>query len=202
MVHRIICSFILFFLLFTSSIFSQWFWQNPLPQGNEILSINFVSDEGWAVGGEGTALLTTDGGVTWALKDLGTTENLRCVYMHSDTQIWIVGENGLILYIYNDGGTLDISQQVSNTTERLNSVRYDLSGCGWICGNNGTVLRTSDLGINWISQNANTTEHLYDMSYVDCNNAWAVGPDGLVIHTTDTGNNWSYQFAPTSWHLL
>ena len=87
---------ILNFSLFIFNCFAQsgWYWQNPYPQGNEIYSINFVSDEGWAVGGAGTALLTTDGGITWTKKDLGTTEILRCVYMHSDNQIWIVGDNG------------------------------------------------------------------------------------------------------------
>ena len=117
------------------------------------------------------------------LVDVGTTENLNCVYMHSDTQIWIVGDKGLIFYIYNDGVSLDITQQTSNTSENLTSVRYDLSGCGWISGDNGTVLRTTDLGVTWFLQSTITTEPLNDMSYVECNNAWAVGPNGLIIHT-------------------
>ena len=44
---------ILFFLLLVTQICSaQWFWQNPLPTGNTLSSVQFVSSEvGWAVGG-------------------------------------------------------------------------------------------------------------------------------------------------------
>jgi hypothetical protein len=43
-----------------------WFWQNPLPQGNTLNSVQLVSaDIGWAVGDGGTILKTTDGGLSW-----------------------------------------------------------------------------------------------------------------------------------------
>jgi len=43
-----------------------WFWQNPLPQGNNLNSIHFIdSNIGWAVGHTGTVLKTTNGGTDW-----------------------------------------------------------------------------------------------------------------------------------------
>ena len=44
-----------------------WQWQNPLPQGNAINSIKFAGDKrhGWAVGGDGVILATTNGGFDW-----------------------------------------------------------------------------------------------------------------------------------------
>jgi photosystem II stability/assembly factor-like uncharacterized protein len=94
----------LYFILSICNCIAQsgWSWQNPYPQGNALYSVSFVStvaDRGWAVGELGTAIYTTDGGVTWEIIDLGTIENLNCVYMHSDTQVFMVGDNGLILYI-------------------------------------------------------------------------------------------------------
>jgi len=45
---------------------AQWFWQNPLPQGNALYCVKFISsDVGWAVGIGGTILRTTNGGVTF-----------------------------------------------------------------------------------------------------------------------------------------
>jgi len=45
---------------------SGWFWQNPLPTGSNLWSVYFVNElTGWAVGGYGTILRTTDGGTTW-----------------------------------------------------------------------------------------------------------------------------------------
>ena len=57
---------IIFFSL-TSQIFPQgWFWQNPLPTGNDLLNVNFISSTvGWAVGSYGTIIRTTNGGITW-----------------------------------------------------------------------------------------------------------------------------------------
>lgn len=53
---------------YTPMIASQRFvWQDPLPQGNPLKYVDFVTDTlGWAIGDNGTVLKTTDGGFTWA----------------------------------------------------------------------------------------------------------------------------------------
>ena len=140
---RLILTLSLIFL-FNSIILSQggWYWQNPYPQGNTLYSISFVStvaDRGWAVGELGTAIYTNDGGLTWEIIDLGTTENLNSVYMHSDTQVFIVGDNGLIIYIYDNGSSFEIEQQNSNTAENLRSITSNINGCPWIAGDDGTI---------------------------------------------------------------
>ena len=43
---------------------SGWFWQNPLPQGNDLLAVSFTdANTGTAVGSGGTILRTTNGGL-------------------------------------------------------------------------------------------------------------------------------------------
>jgi hypothetical protein len=38
---------------------NEWFWKNPLPQGNDITSIFFIdSSSGWMCGNAGTILKT------------------------------------------------------------------------------------------------------------------------------------------------
>jgi hypothetical protein len=45
------------------TINAQWFWQNPLPQGNSLASVKFISKSiGWVVGQGGTILRTRNGG--------------------------------------------------------------------------------------------------------------------------------------------
>ena len=52
--------FVFRFVLFFSVSFpinAQWFWQNPLPQGNDLYSVDFIdSNFGWIVGYYGTIL--------------------------------------------------------------------------------------------------------------------------------------------------
>src|SRR5262249_28307829 len=44
---------------------SQWHWQNPLPQGNNLRGASFVdSNTGTVVGEYGTIVRTTDGGTS------------------------------------------------------------------------------------------------------------------------------------------
>jgi len=50
------------FLLVSQICFAQWYWQNPLPQGNVILGVSFTdANKGAAVGARGTILCTTNG---------------------------------------------------------------------------------------------------------------------------------------------
>lgn len=68
----------LLFLTLTEA-YSQpgWFWQNPLPQGNNLNSVKFMNTTtGWAVGGGGTILITTNSGTSWISQTSGTTNHL------------------------------------------------------------------------------------------------------------------------------
>ena len=73
--------FLLFYFILTQHCFAQWFWQNPLPLGHELRSVNFVSSNvGWAVGYCGTIIKTTDGGINWTQQTSGTNTNLFGVH--------------------------------------------------------------------------------------------------------------------------
>ena len=44
-------------VLLTTKAYTQWTWQNPLPQGNNLNSVFFIDSlSGWAVGEHGTIL--------------------------------------------------------------------------------------------------------------------------------------------------
>jgi hypothetical protein len=51
-------------LILSSYTLSQWFWQNPLPQGNHLMDCCFVDENNiTAVGFFETITRTTDGGI-------------------------------------------------------------------------------------------------------------------------------------------
>ena len=111
---------------------SGWFWQNPLPQGNALYSIDFVSPTtGWAVGALGTILKTSAGGVTWQHQYSGENVLLRSVSFTDAEHGTAVGSGGLIVRT-NDGG-LSWAIQDSGT-------EADLSGVSFSDANNGTAL--------------------------------------------------------------
>jgi len=93
-------------LIFFSSIVGQegWYWQNPLPQGNNLHDVFFpFSNIGWAVGDYGTILYSDNGGASWVLQNSGTKNPLYSVYFTDAYNGWVVGLYGTILHT-TDGG--------------------------------------------------------------------------------------------------
>ena len=92
-----------------------WFWQNPLPQGNDLRGASFIdANTGTVVGYYGTIVRTTDGGNNWRIQTSGTTENLWAVSFSDADNGTAVGEGGTILRT-TDGGNHWVSQ-ASGTT--------------------------------------------------------------------------------------
>ncbi|GIV45293.1 MAG: hypothetical protein KatS3mg036_0111 [Ignavibacterium sp.] len=88
-------------LLLISEIFAQspaWFWQNPLPQGNQLNSVAFISqNNGFAVGNYGTLLKTTNGGNYWEFLQPFRPKNLNSIFFVNANVGYAVGDSGLIV---------------------------------------------------------------------------------------------------------
>lgn len=72
----------------------------------------------------------------------------------------------------------------------LTSVTYinnnTLIAVGW----NGTILRSTNGGQNWINYRYSTTRDLFRVKFFDQNTGFAVGDSSLILKTTDAGLNW------------
>src|SRR4029450_11410594 len=130
---------------------SQWHWQNPLPQGNNLRGASFVdANTGTVVGDYGTIVRTTDGGNSWTIQVSGTTQNLWAVSFIDANNGAAVGEGGTILGT-TDGGANWVSQ-TSGTTLQLRGVSLSDANNGAAVGEGGTILRTTDGGSSWLPQ--------------------------------------------------
>ncbi len=179
--------FAIIFLSLTSQIFPQnWFWQNPLPQGNQLRGVSFTdANNGTVVGKAGTILRTTNGGASWINQISGTTNQLRGVSFTDSDNGTAVGWEGTILRTTN-GGTSWISQ-TSGTRNNLYGVSFADSNNGTAVGVLGTILRTTNGGASWINQISGTTNLLLAVSFTDSDNGTAVGWVGTILRTTNGG---------------
>ena len=135
-----------------------WFWQNPLPQGNNLRAVSFTNtNTGTAVGNEGTILRTTNGGASWVSQTSGTTTSLGGVSFSDANNGTAVGGNTILRT--TDGGATWVSQ-TSGTTNGLFGVSFTDANNGTVVGQNGTILRTTDGGATWVGQTSGTTEFL------------------------------------------
>ena len=64
---------------------------------------------------------------------------------------------------------------------------------GWIVGDSGTVLHTSNGGTRWERQTTGLVQSLSCVYFVDSKAGWVAGKGATVLHTTDGGRNWGTQ---------
>jgi len=82
------------------------------------------------------------------------------------------------------------SAATSGTTNNLNGGYLLDSGVGFVVGDAGTILKTTDAGITWSPLTSGTTNALYDVYFFDATQGVAVGEQGLILRTTDGGAGW------------
>jgi len=80
----------------------------------------------------------------------------------------------------------------------LNSAAWLDATTGWAAGSNGTLLKTSDGGLNWTALDAGTATDLTGVSFVTTDTGWVVGLSGLIKKSVDGGTTWVSQTASTT----
>ncbi len=128
---------------------SGWQWGNPTPQGNTIRTIDFVAGRGYAIGDDGTALRTDDGGATWTGLATGTSQDLTRVQAVTPDVVVILGGNGCVVRRSDDGGRtfrkMFVLAEVG-CPDRVAAAHFVSPQVGYLLLQDGNVLRTTDGG--------------------------------------------------------
>jgi len=61
---------------------------------------------------------------------------------------------------------------------------------GWICGENGVILKTTNGGFNWIQKYSGTSYSLSFIWFFNNNDGIVIGSGGTIKKTTNGGENW------------
>jgi hypothetical protein len=167
----------------------NWCWENPLPQGHDLLgAFATPGGEQWVVGKGGTVLRWN--GSTWSGWLAVTGEWLRGVWASSSSNVWAVGNAGTILrYTGSSWSTV-----TSPTTSELRGIWGAASNSIWAVGASGTVLKYN--GTSWSLVTVPTTAHLSAVWGTSASDVWAVGAK-VILHWN--GSAWSATTA--AWDL-
>jgi photosystem II stability/assembly factor-like uncharacterized protein len=155
----------------------------------------YSATEGYAVGAFGTLLNTTDGGSSWVNNSSVTSKEITGVHFGNALNAIIVGFGGFVANTTNAGNVWDVTLNSDYATTELNSVSFPNPDKGWVAGNTGTIIHTSDKGLNWNAQNSGTTQNLHDIYFINDLNGWACGASGTNLSTVDGGLNWTINTA-------
>ncbi len=109
---------------------------------------------------------------------------------------------------FNSPDTIEIRQtafgtdwivKTSGTKENLTDVKFINDQLGWVCGNNGLILHTTDSGNTWEKQITPTTKNLNKIFFINSSIGWAIGDSGTVLKTTNGGISWELKNSGTTY---
>lgn len=82
-------------------------------------------------------------------------------------------------------------QQPTGVSTYLRDIEFINKNTGWVCGDGGTILKTTNGGINWITQFTGVpNKPLFGIHPVDSNVVYCVGWFETILKTTNGGTNW------------
>lgn len=150
-------------------------------------------EKGTAVGRSGLIVESSDGGQSWTVATAFTKRALLDISCGAGSNVIVAQEGGV--YVEVDGAYTEID---SGTDARLMSVDGNSDGLMFIVGSFGTVLSSSDGGLNWNSLTVDweailddfVEPHLYDVNVAADGTVTIVGEFGLVIRSEDGGETW------------
>ncbi len=89
----------------------------------------------------------------------------------------------------------------SPTTQRLNSIVFLDSLNGWVSGDSGVIIHTTDGGENWETQFSNDSLNVVNLFFLDYQTGWASAWSGFyepygtyILKTTNGGLNWAKEY--------
>lgn len=107
---------------------------------------------------------------------------------------FVVGASGVFLTSGDDGKTwarTQLAKIYPFSWLDLFSIRFAPDRVnGWISGEQGLILRTTDAGKSWRKQQSGVTDNVYRVAPVDAQNAVAAGVNGTLLYTHDGGQSW------------
>lgn len=175
----------------------------PLSSGTTelLLSVAFIDPYlGYAAGGNGTILKTTNGGTNWSQLNSTTNKRLRSVCFADTNTVFACGEFGTLLKSADAGNTWD-TMMVSSPWQILGTMCFTDVNTGYVVGGWGTLLKTTDAGLTWQvlpgGVTAGFTQPL-SIFFTDPSTGY-VADFGRVLKTTDAGVSWTSVTIVSNW---
>lgn len=170
----------------------------------------------WISGQEGLILHSPDGGKTWEKQKSGTNDYLFSVFFLDESRGFAVGDRSALLETA-DGGKNWKVRKIQRSFDDSNpdlalamqdpifyDIRFVDAQTGWISGEFGRLLKTTDGGQTWVEQqNTLMSEEtgivdpmdiptFFGIHPVSATEALAAGLDGKVAKTDDGGATWKF----------
>jgi len=191
-------------------------WTRPASgTGRALYSVDFVDGlTGWISGQDGVLLRTTDGGSSWGRLASPTTLYVFAIDFIDRQRGWAVGDRSVLLDTRDGGATWAArtvasargeasAEDVAAAESVLYDVRFVTADVGWIVGEFGKILHTTDGGVTWAAQQGSLLggaivdvldiPTFFGARFLSTQAGVVTGGDGRLARTTDGGTTWAFE---------
>ena len=156
--------------------------------GTEILSVDFVNKDTVYATSSGIFLISTNGGFNWSQQYFsGSSDSSYVMFKDLNTGILTSDQ---YTYITTNAG-IDWTNLFLLHPDYSSRPFYDKSGTCFIIGDRGTILKSTDNGVNFGNYSTDVASELYDVKLLDENTGIICGNYGTILKTTNGGINWN-----------
>ncbi|MDB5047026.1 MAG: hypothetical protein JWO30_97 [Fibrobacteres bacterium] len=166
-----------------------------LPTITDDISAAYFTDRdtGYAVGGSGLILKTSDGGNNWSLPQSGLDSNLHysCVFFPTKRNGYAASATGLVVKTTNAGNTW--SSTTSGTPLSLGSIHFTDASTGYTTGYGGDgdfgIFKTGNGGDSW-DRVGSLNAYGGAVYFTNASTGYVVLDGGTIVKTTNAGAKW------------
>lgn len=153
-------------------------------------SVCVVDNNTYVLSGESAISITTDGGLTWATRNITNAVGIaKTIFLNATTGL-AFGQGGRIVKT-TDGGLTWMLKLSSNLIPSEFLTAYFVNeNLGFASRAHSDVLRTTDGGETWAVVDQ-SSQAIFTFFFLDSNVGYGCGDLGLVTKTTDGGNTWN-----------
>ncbi len=167
-------------------------------QLSEFANTIYFIDENTGMTGGNLLRRTTNGGLNW--QSNFSVANIMDITFTDSLTGWAVGSASVTGSIFKstDAGeswTLIFSSS-TNSGGGFRAMHFLDNNTGWVTGSSGRTFKTTNSGINWVSQPTGTFTN-YDIFFADHLTGWITFYGSSVRKTTNGGASWFFQSLPT-----
>lgn len=166
-------------------------WQLKLDAGSEIRSFTFRNDRIYLTPIGNTIQSSADEAQNWTtLITPGWEYFTACDFWDDSLGIVVGGEN------FGKGIVYRVKLSPSPTLIKVDTIQHELTDIHIINDSTciavgyGVILRSTDMGLNWIPDKARG-DFFQDIHFIDAQNGYVVGEYGSIYKTTDAGLSWT-----------
>ena len=194
----------IFFLVFSIQfVYSQsgWFWQNPLPQGNDLNQVIYLNNQTiFGIGYYNTFIRSTDGGNSWSNIEILPFHYFRSAYFFDYNTGYISCDAGNVLKTINGG--LNWNVQYTGVNFVLEKLFFISGNIGYLIANdtsfNGKsyLYKTTNAASNWLQNFADSNCVLNSINFTSTQIGYIAGNNKNILYrakifkTTNQGITW------------